>query len=129
MSLVAAERKVGVTLALDRNRDSACPVWIAIADYHGQTLTMGFATPKPGAKIEWIRVTFRGALVQFGAAELVSSLHTRLAGAVFVPPSDHPDYKEAEDVQPDYAIEGKEPQAIRIAPREWMILANRTCMD
>ncbi len=129
MSLVQAERKIGVTLALDRNRDSACPVWVANADFHGQSVTVGFPSPKPGAKIQWIRVTFRGSLVQFGAAELVSSLHGRLAGAVFVPPAEHPDYKEAEDVQPDYTVEGKQPQSVRIAPREWMILAARDCMD
>ena len=128
MSLVQAERKIGVTLALDRNRDQPCPVWVANADFHGQSITVGFPTPKPGAKIQWIQVRFRGALVQAGANELVPALHSRLPEAVWVPPAEHPDLAEADDLQPDFTLEGKEPQALRLAPREWLVLSTRPCI-
>jgi hypothetical protein len=128
MSLVQAERKIGVTLALDRNRDQPCPVWVANAEFHGQSVTVGFPSPKPGAKIQWIQVRFRGALVQAGSKELVPALHSRLPAAVWVPPADHPDLTEADDLQPDYTLEGKEPQALRLAPREWLVLSTRPCI-
>lgn len=128
MSLVQAERKLGVTLALERHREASCPAWIANADYRGQSVTVGFPSPKPGAKIQWIRVTFRGALVQAGANELVAAIHERLPSAVWVPPGEQPGLTEADDLEPDFAIEGKEPQGLRLAAREWMILATRACL-
>jgi len=129
-SLVAAERRIGVTLALDRNSaDGAnpCAPFIATADHHGLTLTLGFKSPRPGAKIEWLKVRFEGQQIAASASELAAELKQRIPGAEWIRPAGAADLTEADDLTPVYLTPGKEKQAIRFAPREWMELAALSC--
>ena len=127
MSLVQAERKLGVTLGLDKGV-SGCPAFVTSAGRNGVTLTLGFPSPKPGAKVEWLRVRFSGeALVVASAADLAAALRAKYPAAEWIPPADQPGATEAEDYTPAYAIGGKEPLAVEFVPRESMTLALRRC--
>jgi hypothetical protein len=131
-SLVAAERRIGVTLALDRNGESAanaCAPFVATADHHGLTLTLGFRSPRPGAKVEWLRVRFEGAQIASSASDLAAELRARFPGTEWVRPAGAPaDLAETDDLSPTYLVPGgKTPQAVRFAPREWMELAAPDC--
>jgi hypothetical protein len=130
-SLVAAERRIGVTLALDRNAESSanpCAPFVSSADHHGLRLTLGFRTPRPGAKIEWLRVRFEGPQVASSASDLAAELRARFPGTEWLQPEGSPDLTEGDDVSPIFLVPGgKEPQAIRFAPRESMELATVAC--
>lgn len=131
-SLVAAERRIGVTLALDRNPENGanpCAPFVATADHHGLTLTLGFKAPRPGAKIEWLRVRFEGVQIAASASDLATELRARFPGVEWVRPAGaSADLAEADDLSPIYLVPGgKTPQAVRFAPREWMELAAPDC--
>jgi hypothetical protein len=127
MSLVAAERRMGATLALDRNAEGNCPAFLATADRNGITLTLGFPAAKPSAKVEWIRVRFRGSQLMFSGPELADALRRKFPGARWV--ERVAGLAEEDDLMPTYAIDGKEPQAVRLAPRDWMVLTRASCLD
>lgn len=130
-SLVAAERRIGVTLALDRNSESdanRCAPFVASADHHGLTLTMGFGSPRPGAKVEWLKVRFEGQQIAASASDLAVELRARFPGAEWIRPEGSPELTEADDLAPTFLVPGgKQPQAVRFAPREWMELAAPDC--
>lgn len=129
-SLVSAERRIGVTLALERNPESnPCAPFVAIADHHGLTLTLGFASPKPGAKIDWLRVRFEGQQVAASGEDLAKELRARFPAAEWRRPADAAaDLTEADDLSPVFLVPGgKKPQAVRFAPREHMEFAEPGC--
>jgi len=129
MSLVQAERKLGVTLALNKGLTGRCPAFVASADRNGLTITVGFASPKPGAKVEWMRVGLEGQEMVASAAQLAAALRGKHTAAEWIRPADQPELAEADDYTPAYAIPGKAPQVVRFVPRESMVLALRTCFD
>lgn len=124
-SLVAAERRLGVTLALAKNPSpTPCANFVAEADYHGIRVTLGFKKPSPAAKIDWMRVRFEGQQVAVGATELVAELKALFPDAKWTPPAGAPETVESDDLTPIYAVPGgKETQAVRLYPREAIELA------
>lgn len=129
LSLVQAERKLGVTLALSKNPESnPCAKFVTEAERGGLTLTLGFASPKPSAKVAWLKVRFEGAQIASSASDLAAELRARFPGAEWIRPAASPDLAEADDLSPTYTVPGgKEPQALRFAPREWMELGTPGC--
>jgi hypothetical protein len=129
LSLVQSERKLGVTLALSRNPETnPCAKFITEAERGGLTLTLGFTSPKPSAKIAWLKVRFEGAQIASSASDLAAELRARFPGTEWIRPASPPDLVEGDDLSPTYAVPGgKEPQALRFAPREWMELATPEC--
>jgi hypothetical protein len=128
LSLVQSERKLGLTLALSRNPETnPCAKFITEAQRGGLTLTLGYTSPKPGAKIAWLKVRFEGEQIASSASDLAAELRARFPEASWIKPAGSPDLVEADDLSPTYLIPGKEPQAIRFAPREWMELATPAC--
>jgi len=130
-SLVQAEREIGVTLALEPSRDSGpCAPYVARVDHHGLSLTLGFRAPKPGAKVEWLRVRFESQQVLAGAAELAASVRAKFPDAQWSRPAEPADLVEADDLVPTYVIPGgKEPQALRLRPREALLLGAPACLE
>jgi len=125
-SLVAAERKIGVTLALGKNpADNVCANFIAEADFHGIRVTLGFKKPSPSAKIDWMRVRFEGQQVAVSSSELVAELKSHFPEAEWNPPAGG-DVSESDDLAPVYTIPGKQVQYIRLFPREAMEMATAT---
>lgn len=129
LSLVQSERKLGVTLALTKNPEpNACAKFVTEAQRGGLTLTLGFASPKPSAKIAWLKVRFEGEQIASSASDLAAELRARFPGAEWIRPASQPDLAESDDLSPTYTVPGgKEPQAIRFAPREWMELSTPNC--
>jgi len=128
LSLVQSERKLGLTLALSKNPETnPCAKFVTEAERGGLTLTLGYASPKPGAKIAWLRVRFEGEQIASSARDLAAELRARFPGAEWIHPAAKPDLVETDDLSPTYLIPGKEPQAVRFAPREWMELAAPSC--
>jgi hypothetical protein len=129
LSLVQSERKLGVTLALAKNPETnPCAKFVTEAERGGLTLTLGFASPKPSAKIAWLKVRFEGEQIASSASDLAAELRARFPGAEWIRPANRPDLAESDDLSPAYSVPGgKEPQAIRFAPREWMELATPNC--
>jgi hypothetical protein len=129
MSLVQAERKLGVTLALDRGSLGPCPAYVAVADHHGLTLTLGFANAKPGAKVEYLGVRFEGAQVLASGPELAAELRAKIPTVEWLRPAEPADLIEEEDLRPTYLVPGKKPAVVRLLPREALILAEPDCLD
>jgi hypothetical protein len=127
MTIPMAERRTGQTLAIEKSKAGGCPAFIAYADQHGTSLTLGFASPKPSGKIEWIEVRFEGYQIQASGSDLQASLHRKFPDAKYIPSTDA-GVTESDDLEPDYAIPGKQPQQIRFYPREKMILGTASCM-
>lgn len=129
LSLVQSERKLGVTLALSKNPEAnPCAKYITEAERGGLTLTLGFASPKPSAKVAWLKVRFEGDQIASSASDLAAELRARFPTAEWIRPANQPDLVETDDLSPTYTVPGgKEAQAIRFAPREWMELAAPTC--
>ena len=76
------------------------------------------------------RVRFEGPQVLAGAAELSAALKARLPGAEWIRPAEPAGLVEADDLTPIYAVPGgKTPQAVRLLPREAVILAAPECLD
>lgn len=130
MSLVQAERKLGVTLALGKKQEpNPCAKFVAEADRGGVRLTVGFASPKPSAKIVWLHVRFGNEQVAASASELAAEIRARFPGAAWVRPANQPDLVESDDLAPTFDIPGgDEPQAVRLAPREALELAAPGCL-
>jgi len=131
LSLVQSERKLGVTLALSKNPEEIpCAKFVTEAERGGLTLTLGFPSPKPSAKISWLKIRFEGEQIASSASDLAAELRARFPGAEWIRPAGQPDLVEADDLGPTFAVPGgKEPQAIRFAPREWMELATPACFE
>ncbi len=128
MTIPQIERRVGSTVAIRRSKEPGCPVWVAEAEHHGLSLIIGFPSPKPSAKVEWLRVRFEGNLIQASGADLVAALHKKFPEATWQAPKEPAGISEGDDLEPDFAIPGKEPQAVRFYPREAMVLAKSSCL-
>jgi hypothetical protein len=127
MSLVQAERKIGTTLAIDSGPGGECTKFVAVAERHGLRLTLGFPSPKPGARVQWIQVRFEGAQVLAAGPDLAVSLRAKQPGATWIQPDSPAGLLEEEDLSPAYSIPAKQPQVVRFEPRESMILAFASC--
>ncbi len=129
-SEVRAERQLGVTLALEHGPDgNPCAKWVAVANRNGIQLTLGFATPRPGAKVEWMKVRFEGFQVMAAATDLARALRAHLSDVTWIAPKSRSEVtKEEDDIEPTFAVPGKEPQVVEFSPREWMVLAKRSCV-
>jgi len=130
-SMVQAEREVGQTLSVETAQEGgSCVKYVAEADHHGLRLTMGFRSPKPGSRIDWLRVRFEGQQLVWSGRELVEQLLQQLDGVEWIPPADGSIKDPGEDLQPTFRVSaGKQPQLLRILPREAVILASGDCLD
>jgi hypothetical protein len=128
MTIPQIERRVGATVAMQKSKEPGCPTWIAEAQHRGLSLVFGFSTPKPSGKAEWIHVRFEGDLVMASGAELVAALKQKFPGAQWLPPKEPAGIAESEDLEPDFSIPGKEPQVVRLYPREALVLAKSACL-
>jgi hypothetical protein len=128
MTIPQIERRVGATIAIQKSKEPGCPLWIADADHHGLGLTIGFPSPKPSGKAEWLRVRFGSELIQVSGRDLVEAFKAKFPTAEWLPPKEPAGIAEEDDLEPDYLVPGKEPQVVRFSPREAMILAKRACL-
>ena len=128
MSLVQAERRFSVALALRETDNTRCGRFVAGAERGGLALTVGFPSAKPGAKVETLFVRFEGYQVVATAADLVASLKARVPAARYVPDADLADRPEAEDPAPVYELPGETPAAVQIRPRDGLLFAPLTCL-
>jgi hypothetical protein len=128
MSLVQAERRFSVALALREVDDTRCGRFVAIAERGGLALTAGFPSARPGAKIETLFVRFEGYQVLASGAELVASLKAKVPSARYLPDSDLPDRPEADDPAPVYELPGKTPAAVQIRPKDGLLFASLPCL-
>lgn len=129
MSIPQIERRVGATIAIERSKEGGCPKYTARAEHHGLSLTIGFPSPKPSGKVEWLMVRFEGYQIQASGADLVASLKQKIAGVEWLPPAEPAGIPESDDLEPDFAVPGKEPQVVRFYPRESMLLAKKSCLE
>lgn len=129
MSIPQIERRVGATIAIERSKEGGCPAYVARAEHHGLSLTIGFPSPKPSGKVEWLMVRFEGHQIQASGADLVASLKKKIAGVEWLPPAEPAGIPESDDLEPDFAVPGKEPQVVRFYPRESMLLAKKSCLE
>jgi hypothetical protein len=129
MTIPQIERRVGATIAIQKSKEPGCPAFTAQAEHHGLSLTIGFPSPKPSGKAEWIRVRFEGHQIQSSGVDLAASLRQKVPGVEWVPPAEPAGIPESDDLEPDFAVPGKEPQVVRFYPRESMILAKKSCLE
>ena len=118
MTIPQIERRVGATVAIQKSPEPGCPTWIAAAEHHGLSLTIGFPSPKPSAKAESIRVRFEGNLIQASGPDLVAALLKKFPDARWLPPKEPAGITVEDDLEPDFSIPGKEAQVVRFYPRE-----------
>jgi hypothetical protein len=124
MSLVAVERRVGRTLAVEgAEGQPVCSRFAAQADHNGYRLVLGFPAAKPGAKLESLWVQFAGAEASLGPGPLAAALERRLPEARYLGSA----ASEAEDPLPVYELPAKD-AALRLSPRDGMLLALRGCL-
>jgi hypothetical protein len=127
MSLVQLERRVGETLSVTPGSGTpVCSRFASRADYEGYRVVMGFASAKPGAKLESLWVDFDGEEASAGAADLEAALRRRLPAA-----------SELRDATPPagsgrpaavYLLPGEPPVVVRFVPREGLLIALRSCL-
>ncbi len=134
MSLVALERRVGRTLAVDRAEGQpVCSSFAAEADYHGYRLVLGFPAAKPGAKLESLWVRFAGPEASLSPGELAATVKRRLPEARYLGAAE----SERDDPLPVYELPAKDAgpntaggtAALRLSARDGLLLALRPCLD
>ena len=128
MTIPQIERRVGATVAIQKSKEAGCPVWIAEAEHHGILLTIGFPSPKPSGKVESIRVRFDSALTMASGRDLATALRAKFPDLQWLPPKEPAGIKEEDDLEPDYSVSGKEPQIVRLYPRESLVLGKASCI-
>ena len=130
LSLVQAERRLGATLALaPRGARPVCSSFAAEAEHHGIRLTLGFRSARPGAKIESLWVRFEGQQVAASASDLVAALRRHAPAATYRADRERPALAEANDPTPTYLLsEDGLGAAVRLVPREGMLLAEPGCL-
>ena len=128
MTIPQIERRVGATIAIQKSKQPGCPSFTAEAEHRGLSMVIGFTSAKPSGKADWISIRFEGYQIQSSGADLVASLKQKIAGVEWLPPVEPAGITEADDLEPDYAVPGKEPQVVRFYPRERMILAKKSCL-
>lgn len=128
MSLVQAERRFGVTLALDGRPKARCAQFVAGAERGGLNLSVGFPSAKPGAKIDTIFVQFEGYQVAANSQALIASLKRKIPTAKYLPDPTMPERTEAEDLSPKYAVDGKVPAVIHLRVRDGVMITRPECL-
>lgn len=128
MSLVQAERRFGVTLALEAGSKGRCGKFVAGAERDGLNLSVGFQTPKPGAKIETLYVQFEGYQVAANAQDLVASLRRKAPDARYIADPELPDRDESNDPSPKFEVDGKVPAVIHLRTRDGLMISSRDCV-
>ena len=127
LSLVQAERRLGTTLALaPRGSRPVCSAYAAETERNGIRLVLGFASARPGARIESLWVRFEGEQVAANGADLVAALRRHAPTATYRARSD---VAEADDPEPTFLLGGEgRGAAVRLVPREGMLLAGTACL-
>jgi hypothetical protein len=128
MSLVQAERRFGTTLALEAGSKGKCGKFVAGAERDGLNLSVGFASPKPGAKIETLYVQFEGYQVAADAQHLIASLRRKAPEARYLADPDLPDRNESNDPSPKFEVDGKIPVVIHLRTRDGLMISRRDCV-
>lgn len=130
MSSVQVERRTGITLAMQPGPSAAgsCRAYTVTVERDSLSLTLGFPSSKPGAKLQSIYVRFEGYQVTAKQEALVRELKERIPGAAYQPPKDAPPATEAEDPAPAYLVPGTE-HAARLVPGDGLWIMLRSCLD
>jgi hypothetical protein len=130
MSSVQAERRTGVTLAMQENRGAAatCRAYVVTVERGTLRLTLGFPSSKPGAKLQSLYVHFEGYQVTAKQDALMRELKEKVPGATYLPPDLTPPPSEATDPAPSYLIPGTD-YAARLVPGDGLWLTLRSCLD
>lgn len=122
MSLVQLERRVGETLSVSPAAGTpVCSRFASRADYQGRRIVMGFATAKPGAKLESLWVDFEGEEASAGAADLAAALRQRVPAASELGDA-------AGTAEATYLLPGEPPVLVRFTLREGLLIALRGCL-
>jgi hypothetical protein len=130
MSLVQAERRFGVALALEGHPNARCGRFAAGAERGGLNLTVGFPVAKPSAKIETLFVQFEGYQVAARLSDLVASFKRKAPTARYLADESSPERPEAEDPAPKYELPGGggEPVIVHLRPRDGLVIARAGCL-
>jgi hypothetical protein len=131
MSSVQVERRTGVTLAMQSGTESSaatCRAFTVTVERDTLSLTLGFPTSKPGAKLQSIYVRFEGYQLTAKQEALVRELKEKIPGAAYQPPKLTPPPAEADDPAPAYLIPGTE-TAARLVPGDGLWITLRTCLN
>lgn len=128
MSLVQTERRVGLTLALRPGVAGRCGAYGVDIDRGTLRLSLGFPSPKPGAKLESLYVNFEGYQVLAKRVDLVAELKRVAPQASYFPDPRFPDLREEEAADPTYELPGEGGWAVRIEPGRGLLLTMRSCI-
>jgi hypothetical protein len=128
ISIVQAERRSGLTLALTAIPSAQCGRYRVDIERDTLRLTLGFPGSKPGAKLDYLFVHFEGYQVLAKRDELVAELKRIAPGAVYFAPAKLPDLAEADAADPMYALPGEAGLAVRVEPGAGLLLTRRDCM-
>lgn len=128
MSMVQAERRLGLPLAPEAKARAGCGPHAVDVDRNTLRLTLGFSGLKPGAKIETLYVHFEGYQVLTPKAALVAELLRLAPGASLMPDAAQPAAGVEETERPSYALPGTGGFAIRLDPGAGLLLTYRRCL-
>ena len=130
MSSVQVERRTGTTLAMQPASGTApsCRAFTVTVERDTLSMTLGFPSSKPGAKLQSIYVRFEGYQVAARQEALVKELKEKIPGATYLPASTAPAPSETADPAPVYLIPGTE-IAARLMQGDGLWLMLRTCLD
>jgi hypothetical protein len=131
MSSVQVERHTGVTLAMQPNASSAaggsCRAYTVTVERGTLLLTLGFPSPKPGAKLQSIFVNFEGYQVAAKPDALVAELKEKFPQAVYLPQRGDAPPAESADPTPTYLLPGG--YAARLVPGGGLWITLRDCLN
>src|SRR5262245_13584528 len=129
MSLVQLERRIGETLSIAPAQASpVCSRFASRATFQGYGVVLGFASAKPGAKLESLWIDFDADEVGATVRELAAALRSRVPAASHAPDASRPAASEEADPTPTYVLPGDPPVAVRFTPRDGALIALRTCL-
>jgi hypothetical protein len=128
MSVVQAERRVGLTLALAPSGTKPCGGFAVDVERGTLRLTLGFPSARPGAKVETLYVHFEGYQVLAKRGDLVEELKRIAPQATYSAPREYPDLPEADAADPVFLLPGDANAALRIEPGKGLLLARRDCV-
>jgi hypothetical protein len=128
MSVVQAERRVGVALALSATGRDSCGTHAVDVERGTLRLTLGFPGARPGAKLETLYVHFEGYQALAKRETLVAELKRIAPGVVYVAPKAFPDLTESEAADPTFALPGEGGYGVRLDPGRGLFLAPLDCI-
>ncbi|MEO8196633.1 MAG: hypothetical protein ABI689_07915 [Thermoanaerobaculia bacterium] len=130
MSSVQVERRTGITLAMQPGSSSGggCRTYMVTVERNTLSLSLGFPSSKPGAKLLSIYVRFEGYQITAKQEALVRELKERIPGASYRPPKLAPPPSEAADPAPVYLIPDSD-YAARLVPGDGLWITLRSCLD